>query len=90
MLSITYLIPKYNRFDTFASSGVTSSIMAVNWDLNACCGTEEIVFLVLFGVYFVINLLLWKTFILKPMKLMAVFVHEVSLSSFSLCGKSLM
>ena len=42
-----------------------------------CCGTEEIVFLVLFGSYFVINLLLWKTFILKPMKLMAVFVHEM-------------
>lgn len=51
--------------------------MAVNWTLSMCCGTEEIIFLVLFGSYFVINLLLWKTFILKPMKLMAVFVHEM-------------
>ena len=51
--------------------------MAVDWELRACCGTEEIIFLCLFGAYYVINLLLWKTFILKPMKLIAVFIHEM-------------
>lgn len=51
--------------------------MAVDWQLSMCCGTEEIVYLALLGAYFVINFLLWNTFIIKPMKLIAVFVHEM-------------
>jgi hypothetical protein len=51
--------------------------MAVDWQLNACCNTEEILFLVLVAVYFVINFLLWNTFVIKPMK---VRVSYVSLS----------
>ena len=31
----------------------------------------------LFGVYCAINLALWKTPLLKPMKLIAVFIHEM-------------
>lgn len=42
--------------------------MAADWQLQSCCNTEEIVFIVLLVVYFVINFLLWNTFILKPMK----------------------
>ena len=42
--------------------------MAADWQLGSCCGTEEIVFIVLLAVYFVINLVLWNTFIIKPMK----------------------
>lgn len=48
-----------------------------DWELKKCCGTEEIIFLCLFAGYFVINLLLWKTPLLKPMKLIAVFIHEM-------------
>lgn len=52
--------------------------MSADWELDNCCSTGQIVFLCLFGGYLVINLLLWKTPVLKPMKLIAVFVHEMS------------
>jgi hypothetical protein len=51
--------------------------MAADWQLKACCGNEEIVFICLFAGYFMINLALWKTPILKPMKLISVFIHEM-------------
>lgn len=52
--------------------------MGADWQLQGCCESEEIWFLSLFGGYLVINFLLWRTAILKPMKLIAVFVHEMS------------
>mmetsp|Transcript_4588 Transcript_4588/g.6775 ORF Transcript_4588/g.6775 Transcript_4588/m.6775 type:complete len:237 (+) Transcript_4588:68-778(+) len=52
--------------------------MAIDWDLSKCCGDEEYLFMGLFGVYCAINLALWKTPLLKPMKLIAVFIHEMS------------
>mmetsp|Transcript_37512 Transcript_37512/g.82126 ORF Transcript_37512/g.82126 Transcript_37512/m.82126 type:complete len:237 (-) Transcript_37512:18-728(-) len=51
---------------------------APSWTLENCCGTLEITFLCLFAGYMVINFLLWNTFVVKPMKLIAVFVHEMS------------
>jgi hypothetical protein len=47
------------------------------WDLEGCCGTEESVFLSLYGVYAVVVLLFSNTFLFKPMKLLSVFVHEM-------------
>mmetsp|Transcript_22342 Transcript_22342/g.25888 ORF Transcript_22342/g.25888 Transcript_22342/m.25888 type:complete len:210 (+) Transcript_22342:143-772(+) len=51
--------------------------MANPWALETCCDTLEITFLCVFAAYLVINFFLWNTFILKPMKLIAVFVHEL-------------
>lgn len=51
---------------------------APSWTLENCCGTLEITFLCLFAGYMVINFFLWNTFVVKPMKLIAVFVHEMS------------
>jgi hypothetical protein len=46
-----------------------------NWQVEGCCGKYEIIFLCCFAAYLVIIKLLWNTFIMKPMKLVAVFVH---------------
>ena len=56
-----------------------------NWKVEGCCGKYEIIFLCCFAAYLVIIKLLWNTFIMKPMKLVAVFVHGkcVSLESAS-------
>ncbi|KAI2513828.1 hypothetical protein MHU86_611 [Fragilaria crotonensis] len=51
--------------------------MGVDWQLSTCCGNEEVVFCCLFAGYFLVNLVLWKTPLLKPMKLIAVFIHEM-------------
>lgn len=50
----------------------------IDWELEKCCDNEEIVFLGLFGIYFVVDLLIWNTALGKPMKLIAVFAHEMS------------
>ena len=47
----------------------------VDWTLSNCCQTYEIVFLCLMAGYLVIIYFLWNTMIMKPMKLIAVFVH---------------
>lgn len=49
-----------------------------NWTLSRCCGDEELVFLSLMCGYLLANFFLWNTALLKPMKLIAVFVHEMS------------
>lgn len=48
-----------------------------DWTLSTCCGTYEITFLCLMAGYLVIIYFLWNTMIMKPMKLIAVFVHEM-------------
>jgi hypothetical protein len=47
----------------------------VDWNVSNCCGTYEKVFLACTAVYLVIIAILWKTILMKPMKLIAVFVH---------------
>eukprot|EP00574_Skeletonema_japonicum_P002711 CAMPEP_0201728816 /NCGR_PEP_ID=MMETSP0593-20130828/17231_1 /ASSEMBLY_ACC=CAM_ASM_000672 /TAXON_ID=267983 /ORGANISM="Skeletonema japonicum, Strain CCMP2506" /LENGTH=333 /DNA_ID=CAMNT_0048221039 /DNA_START=16 /DNA_END=1017 /DNA_ORIENTATION=+ len=47
-----------------------------NWKVEGCCETYETIFLCCFAAYLVVIKLLWNTFIMKPMKLVAVFVHE--------------
>lgn len=51
--------------------------MGADWNLSTCCGSEEVTFCCLFAGYFLVNLVLWKTPLLKPMKLIAVFIHEM-------------
>mmetsp|Transcript_29005 Transcript_29005/g.57854 ORF Transcript_29005/g.57854 Transcript_29005/m.57854 type:complete len:267 (+) Transcript_29005:119-919(+) len=51
---------------------------APDWQLTNCCSDEEIIFLSLMFGYLLANFFLWNTALLKPMKLIAVFVHEMS------------
>lgn len=49
-----------------------------NWTLDCCCGDEEVIFISLMCGYILANFFLWNSLLLKPMKLIAVFVHEFS------------
>ena len=62
--------------------------MAVKWDLDGCCGTEESIFLAFYGGYTVFVLFFWRIALLKPMRLLSVFVHEFGHASMCwLTGK---
>ena len=50
--------------------------MGADWQLKGCCDTEEIIFLCFYGVYIVAFFLLYQTTLMKPVRLLAVFVHE--------------
>ncbi|KAK1740880.1 metallopeptidase (family M50) [Skeletonema marinoi] len=56
--------------------GQDATTGGTNWKLDGCCGRFETIFLSCFAAYLVVIKLLWNTFIMKPMKLVAVFVHE--------------
>lgn len=49
-----------------------------NWALSCCCGDEEIIFIALLFGYLLANFFLWNNLVLRPMKLIAIFVHEMS------------
>ena len=54
------------------------SITMPNWKLEGCCGdTEEILFLSLYAAYSVLTYFLMEKAIAKPMKLIAIFIHEM-------------
>jgi len=44
-----------------------------NW---SCCNDEQTLFLLLYIAYVVLALLTWKTLVAKPIRLIAVFIHE--------------
>lgn len=46
-----------------------------DWNLSNCCGRYETIFLSCTAAYLAIIAILWKTVLMKPMKLIAVFVH---------------
>jgi hypothetical protein len=48
----------------------------VAWTLEGCCGSEETVFLCFYAGYAVLVLLLGSKAIFKPVRLLAVFIHE--------------
>ncbi|CAD6210668.1 unnamed protein product [Miscanthus lutarioriparius] len=52
--------------------------MAVNWELQGCCDRDQRIFIAAVGVSTVVILLLWRTFVLTPFKLITVFLHETS------------
>ncbi|XP_062114976.1 uncharacterized protein LOC133829001 [Humulus lupulus] len=49
-----------------------------NWALMNCCQHDQVVFLTTIGVFTVVILLLWRTVLLTPFKLITVFLHEAS------------
>ncbi|KAK7840524.1 hypothetical protein CFP56_016617 [Quercus suber] len=52
--------------------------MKPNWELKNCCNHDQVVFLITVSVCAVVILALWRTFLLKPFKLVTVFLHEAS------------
>ena len=50
--------------------------VTAEWQLDGCCGSEEITFLCFYFGYVVAFFLLQSTVVLKPMRLLAVFIHE--------------
>jgi hypothetical protein len=50
--------------------------MSASWGLDGCCQKQETIFLCFYGGYALVALLLGKTALLKPVRLLAVFVHE--------------
>ncbi|CAH9085183.1 unnamed protein product [Cuscuta europaea] len=53
-------------------------MVEVNWELKSFCNHDQRIFLVTIGVYSIVILVLWRTFILTPFKLITVFLHEAS------------
>jgi len=50
----------------------------MNWTLIGCCrDTEEIVFLCLYAGYTIMTYFLMETPVVKPLKLIAIFIHEM-------------
>ena len=67
--------------------GQDATTGGTNWKLDGCCGRFETIFLSCFAAYLVVIKLLWNTFIMKPMKLVAVFVHgKFMCSNFTYIG----
>jgi Peptidase M50B-like len=55
-----------------------TTMASYEWKLNGCCGTEERIFLCFYAVYVVLFVFVSKTLVMKPMRLLAVFLHEFS------------
>ncbi|KAJ9564434.1 hypothetical protein OSB04_000400 [Centaurea solstitialis] len=52
--------------------------MSPNWELKDCCDRDQKLFLATVGIYSLVILALWRTFLLTPFKLITVFLHEAS------------
>lgn len=61
--------------DVTAGERVLEEGGGIDWKLSTCCNTDTIIFICLTAGYLVIIYFLWNTMIMKPMKLIAVFVH---------------
>ena len=61
----------------------------IRWDLDGCCDQEEILFISFYGVYLIMTLLLWQQPMLKPLKLLAVLIHELGHGTAAVltCGR---
>lgn len=51
-------------------------MMTFDWNLKKCCDNEEYIFIGCYVLYALIAFFLGKSAILKPMRLLGVFVHE--------------
>jgi hypothetical protein len=54
----------------------------------SCCNDEQTLFLLLYIAFVALAVLTWKTLLAKPMRLMAVFIHEMShaIACWLTCG----
>ncbi|KAM1026474.1 hypothetical protein ACFX13_040096 [Malus domestica] len=60
-----------------------------NWQLRKCCNHDQVIFLISVAVCTVVILVLWRTVLMTPFKLITVFLHEVShaIACLLTCGK---
>ncbi|KAK7340959.1 hypothetical protein VNO77_21678 [Canavalia gladiata] len=60
-----------------------------NWELKNCCDHDQKVFIACVAAFTVVILVLWRTFLLTPFKLITVFLHEAShaIACILTCGK---
>ena len=63
--------------DLFDDAPLDPSCANPNWLLDCCCGDEEVIFIALLCGYLLANFFLWNSLLLRPMKLIAIFVHEI-------------
>ena len=63
--------------NTTATNG-TATTGGIDWTLQNCCDKNEFVLIGLMGGYLLIIAILWTTVLMKPLKLIAVFVHGTS------------
>jgi len=55
--------------------------MAVNWDLSGCCNENTIILLCCYAGYSLFTMFFMNTIIVKPMKLISIFIHEMGHAS---------
>lgn len=60
----------YERFD------VDMDRPEWEWGLDGCCDVNEKLFLTFYVVYAVVFILVHQCYVLKPMRLLTVFLHE--------------
>ncbi|RDX71486.1 hypothetical protein CR513_49159 [Mucuna pruriens] len=60
-----------------------------NWELKNCCDHDQKIFIACVAAFTVVILVLWRTFLLTPFKLITVFLHEAShaIACWLTCGK---
>ena len=70
-------------FETATTRYLRNGDKMPNWDLSGGLDKEEYIFLAFYAFYMILMYILYWRDVMKPMKLLAVFVHEmVSRSSF--------
>lgn len=52
-----------------------------DWTLSQCCDGDVIIFLCLYAGYSLITMFFMNTIVVKPMKLVAIFIHEMGHAS---------
>lgn len=59
-----------------------------DWTLHSCCNRRQIVLCCLIGGYTLIIWFLWRWLIIRPFKILAVFLHELShaIAAIITCG----
>jgi hypothetical protein len=56
----------------------TATTGGIDWTLQNCCDKDEFALIGLMGGYLLLIAILWPTVLMKPLKLIAVFVHGTS------------
>lgn len=75
-VSIVLAHNNHSTRQTAIQQNSNNSNMGFQWDLNGCCGAEESIFLAFYAGYVVLFFITWQLTIVKPMRLLSVFVHE--------------
>lgn len=64
--------------DNTTETNGTATTVGIDWTLQNCCDKDEFVLIGLMCGYLSIIAILWTTVLMKPLKLIAVFVHGTS------------